>query len=107
MPIDNAVIEKAITNQIAEQILKGIETEHRDELLKKSIVEALTHYKFSYGIAEVVSERAKEIVAEMVKTDDWSNRIEQAIREGFEQYIINLKDATQRVLMEGMHGTPY
>ena len=55
MQLDNEEIEKAIRQQIAGELLKAITPEHRNAILTKSIVEAMSEWSFKHAVQDVVA----------------------------------------------------
>lgn len=95
-------IKEAVHAVIAQQILAGLDTTHRDALLAKSITEAIKSYEFRNAVSKVVSEKAAEIAVHMV--DQRQSDIAQAIHDGFELYLQRLSVATANMLTKAMHG---
>lgn len=98
------MIKEAIHASIAKAILDGLDTEARDAILQKSISSSIGDYKFRHGVEEVVAEKAKQVVAELVESYEWENKITEAIRAGFDDYLANLRSAIPGVLALAMHG---
>lgn len=103
--LNDETLKAAIHATVAKQIIEGLGTEARDALLLKSMTAALTDYTFRNAVEKVVAEEAMKVAAQVVQSDEWHRRITEAIKAGFDDYLINLRAATQRMAQEMMHGT--
>lgn len=103
MKLDEQVAE-AVRLTIAEKILASLDTSARDAILAKSITEAITTYDFRRQIEKVAADRAVQVVSELLKTEDWTIKIRQAIVGGFEDYLKNLRAALPETLKRMLHG---
>lgn len=103
--MNDETLNAAIQTSVAKQIIEGLGTEARHALLVKSMTKALTEYHFTSAVEKVVASRAMEIASELVTLDDWSNRITQAIRAGFDDYLADLRMATRESAKTWIHGT--
>lgn len=104
MNITDESVREAIHTTISKQILEGLDTSSRDAILQKSITEALKDWKFRGAVADVVNNKAREVAAELVNSKEWTEEIRTTIQLGFEDYLKNLRIATQKTLLEAMHG---
>lgn len=102
--MNEEAITKAVHASIAKTILEGLDTSARDAILQKSIAKALSDYTFQHGVQEVVADKARRVVAELVESDEWESRITETIRSGFEDYLKNLRSAIPGVLALSLHG---
>lgn len=102
--IDNESLNAAIHATIAKQILEGLGTEARDALVLKAMTRTLSDYSFASAVNKVVSDKAARVVAELVESDEWTRRITDTVREGFEGYLISLRAAVTEEVKEMMHG---
>lgn len=97
-------LRQVVYSTIAKQILDGLDQSHRDAILQESIADALGDYKFRNAVNEVVADKATKVAKKLVESDDWTARIEQAIRDGFDDYLVNLRTASQTMLKDAFHG---
>lgn len=102
--MDKHAIEAAIHATVAREILNGLDTDARDALLHKSIVEALTDYSFRKAVGEVVSAKAVQIAAELVETEEWQTAIRERIKCGFEKYLSQLDQGMSKGFKRLLHG---
>ena len=97
---------KEITLQaLSAQILAALDSDKRDALLERAIKSSLTSYDFKTAVEKIVADEARGIVAEMMKTPEYQDRIRAAIRAGFDLYEQNLVIATEKAMQIVMHGT--
>lgn len=102
--MDDKLITEAVHASIAKSVLESLDTEVRDAILQKSIVEAIGDFRFRSRVDEVVAEKAGRVVSELVEPEEWSARITAAIQAGFEDYLKNLRQAIPGVLGLALHG---
>src|ERR1019366_10013020 len=98
------VLNEAIAKTIAAQILGALSDERRAAFLEKSLTKALKDWSVTSAIEKVVAARALEVAAELAKEEDWTLRITDATRDGFEIYIQKIPKAIVSMLLEEMHG---
>ena len=104
--IDDKQIQQAIHATVAKSILDGLDTDHRDALLQKSIIATIESYDFRNAVGKVAAEKAAAVAEGMMESEDWSRRIEEAIRAGFDDYLANLRAAIPEALKGMLHGKP-
>jgi hypothetical protein len=97
-------VEAAIYATIAKHILDGLNSNHRDTLLQTAIANTIKSYDFRNAIDKVAAGRAAEVAAEMMKSDEWEERIRLAIEAGFTDYLLNLQKAIPAAMQKMMHG---
>lgn len=97
-------IKTAIHATIAKEVLGALDTEHRDALLQSAIAETIGGWSFRNHVEKVVAARAEEIATQLVHTEEWSSRIENAIRLGFDDYLRYLRTAVAKSVQNNMHG---
>ena len=102
--LDDKQITEAIHSTVAKTILDGLSTEHRDALLQKSIIAVIDSYDFRNAVSKVAAEKAAAVAAGMMQSEEWTSRIEGAIRAGFEDYLTNLRAAIPDVVKVALHG---
>ena len=102
--IDDGLLKEALHATIAKQILDGLGSEHRDALLQKSLVEVVRDYGFRGAIDKVACEKAAAVAKELMDTQEWNARISQAISDGFEDYLLLLREAIPDVMKKAIHG---
>jgi hypothetical protein len=103
--LDDTAIQDAIYATVSKTILEGLSTEHRDALLAKSLVEVIKDYKFQNAIERVAADKAAEVAKQLMETEEWHRRVEEVIRDGFEDYLNHLRVAMQESLKKMFHGT--
>lgn len=99
-----AAVRDAIHATIAKTILKSLDDDIRHDLIEAAIVKVIDSYDFRNGVDKVVAQRASEIATGLAQSDDWSKRIEETIRSGFEDYLEKLRSLVPRVLATTFHG---
>lgn len=97
-------VQEAIRTTIAAEILKGIDSEARNTILQKSIVEALKDYSFKNAIEKVVVDRAIQAAKEMVESDEVGNKIDQAVTKAVDDFTNKLPTAVHAALLEALFG---
>lgn len=102
--MDENTIKEAAHAAMAKTILETLDTGTRDAILQKSIVSVIDSYRFRCGIDDVVAEKARYVVAELVQSEEWDRRITDAIQAGFADYLINLRHALPGVIALALHG---
>lgn len=102
--LDDKQIKEAIHATVAKSILAGLDSEHRDALLQKSIVATIDSYDFRNAVSKVAAEKAAAVAKSMMESEDWTQRIEEAIRAGFEDYLTNLREAIPDAIKAMLHG---
>jgi hypothetical protein len=102
--MNEQLIQEAIHTSVAKAILEGLDTSARDAILQKSISKALGDYQFRHAVENVVADKAKAVAAELVESEEWTQRIEEAIRAGFEDYVKDLRKATSKVMAMALNG---
>ena len=103
--IDDSHLKEAIHSTIAKQILDGLDSTHRDELLQKSITAVVKDYGFRSAIDHVASDKAAAVATELMASEEWTLRIEQAVRDGFEGFLVQLREAVPEALKKTFHGS--
>ena len=104
--LDDKQIQQAIHATVAKTILDGLDTEHRDALLQKSIVATIDGYDFRNAVSKVAAEKAAAVAEKRMQSEEWTRRIEEAIRGGFDDYLTNLRAAIPGALAAMLHGKP-
>lgn len=104
--LDDKQIQQAIHATVAKSILDGLNTEHRDAILQKSIIDTIDSYDFRHAIGKVAAQKAAVVAESMMESEEWTRRIEEAIRAGFDDYLANLRAAIPEALKEMLHGKP-
>lgn len=104
--LNDKQIQQAIHATVAKSILDGLDTEHRNALLQKSIVATIEGYDFRNAVGKVAAEKAAAVAERMMESEAWTERIEQAIRGGFDDYLANLREAIPDALGTMLHGKP-
>lgn len=102
--LDDKKITEALHAVVAKSILEGLDTEHRDALLQRSIAETIAKWDFRDAVSKVAAQKAADAAKEMMKSEDWTRRVEQAIRDGFDDYLKNLRAAIPEALTGMLHG---
>ncbi len=102
--LDKEAINTAIRDTIAKTVLEGLDNSTRNAILQESITKALTDYRFTSAINDIVAEKARRVTADLVESRDWSERIKATIEAGFNDYLVNLRAAIPQMLAQGMHG---
>lgn len=102
--VNEAVVEQAIHATIAKQILEGLDTTSRDAILAKALVDIVKGYNFREAISQVAAAKAAEVATELMATEDWTGRVEQAIRDGFEEYLSQLRAAIPEAMKKTFSG---
>ena len=100
----NELVKEAMYSSIAKTILEGVDTTARDAIIQRSIESALKDYQFKQAVEKVAAKRAEEIAEELLKGPEWTALIQEAIRRGFNNYLINLERAVSGSLIEMLHG---
>lgn len=101
--VDEA-LNQALAQATAKEILARLGTEHQEAFLLKSMTAALKEWSVQAAIQKAVASRALEVATELVQTKDWTLRIQAAVAAGFSLYLDQLKHATEKMLVEVMHG---
>ena len=102
--MDATLLKEAIHSTIAEQILKSLDTEARDELVKKAMVDVLTSYRFENAVTQVIVKKAEAVAAELLETDNWKLMIRDAVERGLETYLKQLEGTTVEAVKAMFHG---
>lgn len=103
--INDAELKDALHATIAKQILDGLDDTHRDALLQKSLIAVVKDYGFKNAIEKVAAEKAAKVAVGLMETDEWSQRVEQAIRDGFDDFLLQLRAAIPKAMKKTFHGT--
>jgi hypothetical protein len=104
--LDDERIKAAINAAVAKQIIESISPEARDAVIMKSMLRVLEEYDFRSNIRDVMVEKAKTIAERLIETEQWSERVEAAVRVGFERMLVKLSSATEEALKRAICGTP-
>ena len=102
--LDNKQIKAAIHATVAKSILDGLDTKIRDALLQKSIVDTIDSYDFRNAVSKVAAEKAAAVAEKMMESEEWTSRIEEAVRAGFDDYLSNLRAAIPDAIKAMLHG---
>ena len=102
--IEDADLKAVLHATIAKQILDGLDSTHRDALLQKSLVDVVKDYSFRNAIEKVAADKAAKVAIRLMDSDEWSQRVEQAIRDGFEDFLIQLRAAIPEAMRRTFHG---
>lgn len=103
--IEDGELKDALHATIAKQILDGLDSSHRDALLQKSLLAVLKDYSFKSAIEKVAAAKAATVATGMMDSADWSKRVEQAISDGFDDYLIQLRAAIPSAMKKMFNGT--
>lgn len=103
--IDDADLKAALHATIAKQILDGLDTSHRDALLQKSLVDVVKDYSFKNAIEKVAADKAAKVAMVLLDSEEWSQRVEQAICDGFDDFLLQLRAAIPKAMKKAIHGT--
>jgi hypothetical protein len=102
--LEDADLRAALHATIAKQILDGLDATHRDALLQKSLVDVVKDYSFKNAIEKVAAEKAATVALGLMQSEEWSQRVEQAIRAGFEDFLGQLRAAIPKAMKKTFHG---
>lgn len=102
--IDDADLKEALHATIAKQILEGLDATHRDALLEKSLIAVVKDYGFRSAIEKVAADKAAKVAMVLLDSEEWSERVEQTIRDGFEDFLLQLRAAIPDAMRRTFHG---
>lgn len=98
-------VKEAIRQTIAKQILDNLNTDARDALVLESMEKVLETFDVQHAIRSAAAERALEIARELYKTEEWSKKIADEIRQGFQDYLNQMRKQLTAGMIKFMHGT--
>ena len=102
--INDETLKEVVHATIAKQILAGLDTTHRDALLQNTLVDVIKDFRFTCAIEKVAAEKASEVAAKLIESEEWTQRVEQAIRDDFEDFLTQLRVAIPEALKQSFHG---
>jgi hypothetical protein len=106
MPLlDDEALKAAVHDTIAKQILDGLDVAYRDALLQKALVDVIASYNFTRAVDKVAADKAAATANELLASEEWSARVEQAIRGGFDDFLLQLRAAIPVAMKKAIHGT--
>lgn len=104
------VTKDAVSKLIAQQILAGIGTEHRDAILAKSIEGALRDWSVKSSIEKVVAAEASVVVVEILKDRQYQDMIASICEDALREYLVEMRSAVKNSIDEfflGRDGDTY
>lgn len=100
----SAETKAAIAATVGESILASLDGPHRDEILSKAVAELLGGYDLKRVVAESLNARAAKLMAAVIESGAYDQRIDAAIREGMEAVLAKLPHAVTLGLTEMIFG---
>ena len=98
-------VKEVVFATIAKQILEGLNTETRDVILQKTLIEVIKDYKFKNAIKEVAAEKATVIAERLMNEPEWIQQVETTIKAGMVDYLRQLRLATVEMLKVAYNGS--
>lgn len=102
--VTDDALKEALHTTIAKQILEGLDSTHRDKLLQKAMVDVVKSFDFRHAIDKVAAEKAAAVAYRLMESEDWTARVEQTIREGFDEYLQQLRGVLPEAMKRAFHG---
>ena len=103
MDLDKAT-KDAVSKVIAEKILSGIGTEHRDAILCKSIEESLKDFEVKQAIEKVVAAKAARITVTLLEEKEFAGMVRACCLEAMKKFLGDLQEAMEISLQECIVG---
>lgn len=98
------MVNSAVRQQLALQVLATIGTAQRDAILSRSIEEALSGYSFKSVIEKALAENAAVAVKGMLVSESWQKEINKTIQKALAELLEKLQPALLSALVESVIG---
>lgn len=103
--IDEKALKDAFHAMLAKQVLDGLDTEYRDQLIVKAVAHAMGDFPMKTAIGQAITAKAAEVAGRLLATPEWEAAIEGVMMAGFLDYLHQLRAATADMLKRAFHGT--
>jgi hypothetical protein len=97
--------QKAVIQQIAASVIEKMTPEHRDEILCRSIGEALKSYSYRGAVEQAVCKEAARIANEMLKEESWQTHIAKNVQDLLTENVKQICEAIPEALLSVFGGT--
>lgn len=96
--------EQAIVDQLAATVLNGLDSQIRDEILRKSIASVLTSYDMRKAVEEAVCRKAAKMTQQIVEEQYWQQQIAEAVVKGIRSIVDQIPEAVAKGVLEALAG---